>query len=61
MIGFLLLSLATSSTGLALQPTAEVGLLTIFDAYIVWPTYREYGKQRASVSTGTAGARWRSR
>ena len=41
---------------LALQPTAGVGLLTIFDAYIVWPTYREYGKQRASVSTSTAGA-----
>ncbi len=56
MIGFLLLFIGYQLYRLVLQPTAGVALLTVFDVFIVWLTYREYGKQRASVSTSTVGA-----
>jgi len=46
MIGFLLIFIAYQAYRLAIEPTAGVALLTAFDIFIVWLTYREYGKQR---------------
>ena len=46
MIGFLLVFIAYQVYLLVLHPTWGVGLLTVFDLFIVWLTWREYGKQR---------------
>ncbi len=39
---------------IALHPTIGLTLLTIFDAFIVWLTWREYGRQRAGRTPSPA-------
>lgn len=47
MIGFLLLFIAYQMYRLVLYPTFGLSALTIFDAVIVWLTWREWRKQSA--------------
>jgi len=47
MIGFLLIFIVYQSYRFVLHPTWSMALLTVFDAFIVWLTWREYGKHRA--------------
>lgn len=47
MIGFLLAFIVYQLYRLAVAPTFGMAALTIFDAFIVWLTYREWRKQLA--------------
>jgi uncharacterized membrane protein len=51
MIGFLLLFIGYQLYRIALQPTTWLIILTIFDAFVAWLTWREYTKQRRRAST----------
>jgi uncharacterized membrane protein len=44
MIAFLLAFIGYQGYLLAVNPTLGVALLTVFDVFMVWLTYREYGK-----------------
>lgn len=52
MIGFLLLFIGYQFYRLALSPTFWLTALTIFDALIVWLTWREWGRQTADRAVG---------
>lgn len=52
MIGFLLLFIGYQLYRLALSPTFWLTALTIFDALIVWLTWREWGRQTADRAVG---------
>ncbi len=47
MIGFLLVFIAYQVYRFVLHATWGLAALTVFDALIVWLTWREYGKQRS--------------
>jgi uncharacterized membrane protein len=46
MIGFLVLFIVYQGYLLVVAPTAGIALLTVFDAFMVWLTWREYQKRR---------------
>jgi len=46
MIAFLIVFIGYQLYRIALHPTLGLSALTIFDAFIVWLTWREYRKQR---------------
>lgn len=46
MIAFLLAFIVYQAYLLAVGPTVGIALLTVFDIFMVWLTYREYGKHR---------------
>jgi len=46
MIAFLLAFIGYQGYLLAVNPTLGVALLTVFDVFMVWLTYREFGKHR---------------
>ncbi len=52
MIGFLLLFIGYQLYRLALSPTFWLTALTIFDALIVWLTWREWHRQTADRAVG---------
>lgn len=52
MIGFLLLFIGYQVYRLALSPTFWLTALTIFDALIVWLTWREWHRQTADRAVG---------
>jgi len=52
MIGFLLLFIGYQLYRLALSPTLWLTALTIFDALIVWLTWREWLRQAADRAVG---------
>ena len=52
MIGFLLLFIGYQFYRLALSPTFWLTALTIFDALIVWLTWREWHRQTADRAVG---------
>lgn len=54
MLAFLLVFIGYQLYRIALDPTAALVALTVFDALIVWLTYREYRKQRARRSSSAA-------
>ena len=54
MIGFLLVFIGYQLYRMAIDPTVVIALLTVFDAFIVWLTVREYGKQKSLVSARAA-------
>ncbi|MDQ6901364.1 MAG: DUF2127 domain-containing protein [Candidatus Dormibacteraeota bacterium] len=47
MIGFLLIFIVYQIYRMILGPSAGLAALTAFDIFVVWLTYREYGKQRS--------------
>jgi uncharacterized membrane protein len=47
MIAFLLLFIGYQGYRFALQPSWGLALLTVFDAFVVWLTWREYRRRRA--------------
>ena len=52
MIGFLLVFIGYQLYRLALSPTFGLAALTIFDALIVWLTWREWRRQTADRAVG---------
>ena len=52
MIGFLLIFIAYQIYQIALHPTLGLSALTIFDAAIVWLTWREWRRQTAGGVVG---------
>ena len=52
MIGFLLLFIGYQLYRLVLSPTFGLSALTIFDAVIVWLTWREWRKQTTDRGVG---------
>ncbi len=46
MIAFLLAFIAYQAYRMTFAPSIGLAGLTVFDAFIAWLTYREYGKQR---------------
>jgi uncharacterized membrane protein len=50
MIAFLLAFIGYQLYRIALQPTIGIIGLTIFDAFIVWLTWREYRRQRTAAA-----------
>lgn len=52
MIGFLLLFIGYQVYRLALSPTFWLTALTVFDALIVWLTWREWHRQTADRAVG---------
>jgi uncharacterized membrane protein len=54
MIAFLVAFIAYQLYRIALHPTFGLSVLTIFDAAIVWLTWREYRKQRTARQHGQA-------
>lgn len=54
MIAFLLLFIGYQLYRIALHATAGLIALTVFDAVVVWLTYREYRKQRTRRSAASA-------
>jgi uncharacterized membrane protein len=56
MIGFLVLFIVYQLYLLVLHFTWGVALLTAFDAFIVWLTWREYGKQRVLLGHSPGAA-----
>ncbi len=50
MIGFLAAFIVYQGYLMAVNPTIGIALLTIFDAFMIWLTYREYGKRRLERS-----------
>jgi len=46
-IAFLVVFIVYQLYRIALAPTAGLVALTVFDAFVAWLTWREYGKQRA--------------
>jgi uncharacterized membrane protein len=46
MIGFLVLFIVYQAYLLVVAPTTGIALLTAFDVFMVWLTYREYEKRR---------------
>lgn len=57
MIAFLLLFIGYQLYRIALGPTAGLIALTVFDAVVVWLTWREYRRQRGPVHDDTARRR----
>lgn len=55
MIAFLLIFIGYQLYRIALSPTVGLSALTVFDAFIVWLTWREWHKQptRPALETGT--------
>ncbi|MGW0229397.1 DUF2127 domain-containing protein [Actinopolymorpha singaporensis] len=53
-IVFLLAFIGYQLYRIALHPTVGLVLLTVFDAFVVWLTWREYGRQRAAGRTRSA-------
>jgi uncharacterized membrane protein len=47
MIGFLIAFIVYQLYRMTFAPTVGLAALTVFDAFIVWLTWREYRKQRA--------------
>ena len=54
MIAFLLVFIAYQAYRFALRPTWGMALLTVFDAFIVWLTWREYRKRRSGLDSEPA-------
>jgi uncharacterized membrane protein len=52
MIGFLVAFIGYQLYRIVLDPTYGLSALTLFDAAIVWLTWREYQKQRRSAGGG---------
>ena len=52
MIGFLVVFIAYQSYLMVLRPTWGIALLTLFDVFVVWLTYREFVKHRRRLATG---------
>jgi uncharacterized membrane protein len=46
MIAFLLAFIVYQCYLMVVNPTVGIALLTVFDVFMVWLTYREYGKRR---------------
>lgn len=57
MIGFLLVFIVYQGYRFALQPSLGLALLTVFDVFIVWLTWREFGKRRSGADLEQPGAR----
>jgi uncharacterized membrane protein len=57
MIAFLVVFIVYQIYRMVLAPSAGLAALTVFDALVVWLTYREYRKQRyrPAASRATAG------
>jgi uncharacterized membrane protein len=51
MIGFLVVFIVYQAYLLVVAPTVGIALLTVFDVFVVWLTYREYGKRRLLQAT----------
>jgi uncharacterized membrane protein len=56
MVGFLILFIGYQSYLFAFSPSMGLALLTVFDVFIVWLTYREYGRRRSSRRSPTLPA-----
>lgn len=54
MIAFLLAFIVYQVYRLTFAPSIGLLLLTVFDAFVVWLTYREYSKQRKIARVATA-------
>ncbi len=51
MIAFLIAFIAYQVYRMTFAPSVGLVALTIFDAFVAWLTYREYGKQRITAHT----------
>ena len=54
MMGFLGIFIVYQVYLFALNPAAGIALLTVFDVFILWLTYREYGRRRDPRSDAKA-------
>lgn len=57
MLAFLILFIAYQGYRITYAPSIGLVLLTIFDAFVVWLTWREYQLHRQAADSTTPGTR----